>query len=100
MAAKGNSDQALIELFLDMLVAERGGSRNTLAAYRRDLADLAAALGAKGSTIAKASTEHLRSYIGALARRGFAASSVARKLSAIRQLYRFLVAERRLRPIV
>jgi integrase/recombinase XerD len=95
MAAKGNSDQALIELFLDMLAAERGGSRNTLAAYRRDLADLAAVLGAKGHTIAKASTEHLRSYIGSLDRRGFAASSVARKLSAIRQLYRFLAAERR-----
>jgi integrase/recombinase XerD len=95
MAAKGNFDQALIELFLDMLVAERGGSRNTLAAYRRDLADLAAALGSKGSTIAKASTEHLRGYIGSLDKRGFAASSVARRLSAMRQLYRFLVAERR-----
>jgi integrase/recombinase XerD len=98
MADKGNnSDQALIELFLDMLAAERGGAQNTLAAYRRDLADLAAELTAKGCTIAKASTEDLRRYIGSLDRRGFAASSLARKLSAIRQLYRFLLAERRRR---
>jgi integrase/recombinase XerD len=96
MAAKrNNSDQALIELFLDMLAAERGGSRNTLAAYRRDLADLALHLAAKGCTIAKASTEDLRGHIGSLEMRGFAASSLARKLSAIRQLYRFLLAEGR-----
>ena len=43
MAPRANiSDQALIELFLDMLAAERGGARNTLAAYARDLADFSA----------------------------------------------------------
>jgi integrase/recombinase XerD len=88
-----NSDQALIELFLDMLAAERGAARNTLAAYTRDLADFAAHLGAAGRTIATASTEDLRGYLGALADRSFAATSVARRLSAIRQLYRFLYAE-------
>jgi hypothetical protein len=41
-----HSDQALIELFLDMLAAERGASRNTLAAYARDLADFSAHLAA------------------------------------------------------
>lgn len=88
-----NSDQALIELFLDMLAAERGAAGNTLAAYTRDLADFAAHLGAAGRTIATASTEDLRGYLGALANRSFAATSVARRLSAIRQLYRFLYAE-------
>jgi integrase/recombinase XerD len=88
-----NSDQALIELFLDMLAAERGAAGNTLAAYTRDLADFAAHLGATGRTIATASTEDLRGYLGALADRSFAATSVARRLSAIRQLYRFLYAE-------
>jgi integrase/recombinase XerD len=90
-----NSDQALIELFLDMLAAERGAAKNTLAAYARDLADFAAELGAAGRTIAKASTDDLRAHLGSLDRRGFAPASVARRLSAIRQLYRFLYAEGR-----
>ena len=45
MAPKAkNSNAALIELFLDMVAAERGGAKNTLAAYARDLADFSAAL--------------------------------------------------------
>jgi integrase/recombinase XerD len=87
------SDEALIELFLDMLAAERGGAKNTLAAYARDLADLSAHLDDHGRSIASATTEDLRGYIGAVAKRGFAAASVARRLSAIRQLYRFMFAE-------
>src|SRR6266849_1595033 len=90
-----NSDPALIELFLDMVAAERGGARNTLAAYGRDLADFADELGAAGRTIANASTDDLRAHLGSLSRRGFATASVARRLSAIRQLYRFLYAEGR-----
>ena len=87
-----NSDQALIALFLDMVAAERGGAKNTLAAYTRDLADFSDTLGSRRS-IADAGTEDLRAYLGSLHKRGFAASSVARRLSAIRQLYRFLYAE-------
>ena len=45
------SDEALVELFLDMLAAERGAGKNTLAAYRNDLADLATHLKAAGKTI-------------------------------------------------
>src|SRR5262245_45582754 len=82
-----------IELFLDMLAAERGGARNTLAAYAHDLSDLSAHLVTAGSSIAKATSDDLRGYLGVLGGRGFAASSVARRLSAIRQLYRFLYAE-------
>ena len=94
MAPKAkNSDQAWIELFLDMIAAERGGAKNTLAAYARDLADFSAELSKARGTIAGASTDDLRGYLGSLARRRFAASSVARRLSAIRQLYRFLYAE-------
>jgi integrase/recombinase XerD len=88
-----NSDAGLIELFLDMVAAERGGAKNTLAAYTRDLADFSAALAKSKRGTASASTEDLRGYLGALAKRGFAATSVARRLSAIRQLYRFLYAE-------
>ncbi|HET7680251.1 MAG TPA: site-specific tyrosine recombinase XerD [Xanthobacteraceae bacterium] len=88
-----SSDQTLIELFLDMLAAERGAGVNTLSAYRRDLEDLSATLAANGGAIARAATDELRDYLGALAKRGFKASSVARRLSAIRQFYRFLYAE-------
>jgi integrase/recombinase XerD len=90
-----HSDQALIELFLDMLAAERGAAKNTLAAYARDLGDFSAHLAAAKRTIAQASTEDLRGYLGSLGKRSFAATSVARRLSAIRQLYRFLYAEGR-----
>jgi integrase/recombinase XerD len=94
-ATRHNSDQALTELFLDMLAAERGGARNTLAAYTRDLTDLSAFLADVGRSIASASTDDLRAYLSSLGKRGFAAASVARRLSAMRQLYRFLYAEGR-----
>jgi len=87
------SDEALVELFLDMQAAERGAGANTLAAYRNDLSDLAAHLRAAGRNIANASTDDLRGFLGSLAERGFKASSLARRLSALRQLYRFLYAE-------
>src|SRR5262252_1865758 len=80
-------------LYLDMLAAERGAGRNTLEAYRRDLDDLGDYLTTKRKTIAAATTADLRAYLATLERRDFKASSVARRLSAIRQLYRFLYAE-------
>lgn len=95
MAAAAKTSQALTELFLDMLAAERGARENTLAAYRSDLDDFATALAAQDRTVAKAGTDDIRAYLAGLAERGFQASSVARKLSAIRQLYRFLYAEGR-----
>jgi len=86
-------DRQLTSLFLDMVAAERGGAANTLEAYSRDLDDLSAYLATRDRTISSAATADLRDYLAALADRGFAASSVARRLSAIRQLYRFLLAE-------
>lgn len=88
-AAKGN----LRDLFLDMIATERNASRNTLDAYRRDLDDYAAFLAGKKSDFAKADTQTIRDYLAALAGRELAAASVARKLSAIRQLHRFLYTE-------
>ena len=87
------SDDNLVELFLDMQAAERGAGKNTLDAYRNDLDDLVARLRAGGSSIADANTDDLRGFLGSLAERGFKASSLARRLSAVRQLYRFLYAE-------
>jgi integrase/recombinase XerD len=87
------TDASLIELFLDMMTAERGASVLTLDAYRRDLADFSTELAAAGTAVATARSDDLRGYLGRLDRRGLAAASVARKLSAIRQLYRFLYSE-------
>jgi integrase/recombinase XerD len=90
--ASASSDRPL-ELFLDMLAAERGAAANTLAAYRRDLDDFTAHLRTGRRSIATARADDVRAYLAALARRGFSAASVARRLSAVRQLYRFLYAE-------
>jgi integrase/recombinase XerD len=92
-ARRTERSRALIELFLDMIASERGASRNTLEAYRRDLEDYAGFLSAKRTDTGAASTEDIRAYLAELNRRGFAASSVARRLSAIRQLHRFLYGE-------
>jgi integrase/recombinase XerD len=87
------SERQLAALFLDMVAAERGSAANTLEAYSRDVDDLTGYLATRDRTIACATTADLRGYLAMLDSRGFAASSVARRLSAIRQLYRFLLAE-------
>jgi integrase/recombinase XerD len=87
------SNERAIELYLDMLAAERGAGVNTLDAYRRDLSDLSASLAAAGRTVANAAPEDLRAYLGSLAKRGLGTASAARRLSATRQLYRFLYSE-------
>jgi integrase/recombinase XerD len=88
------SDARLVELFLDMLAAEQGAGPNTLDAYRRDLADLSGFLGSSGQSFVGAETQFLRDYLADLDSRGFKSSSVARRLSAMRHLFRFLLNER------
>jgi integrase/recombinase XerD len=87
------SDESLVELFLDMQAAERGAGKNTLDAYRNDLDDLLAHLRAGKVSVAKATTDDLRGFLVSVTERGLATSSLARRLSAVRQLYRFLYAE-------
>ncbi|MBV8836184.1 MAG: site-specific tyrosine recombinase XerD [Alphaproteobacteria bacterium] len=87
------SDGSLIELYLEMLAAERGAAANTLEAYRRDLEDFSEKLSEYGRAIASAEGDEIRRYLATLSDRGFSAASLARRLSAIRQLYRFLYAE-------
>src|SRR5262245_26953589 len=89
----GQRDDSLIERFLDMLAAERGASDNTLAAYGKDLADYSEHLGKAKRAIASATTDNIQIYLASLTKRGFAAASLARRLSAVRQLHRFLYAE-------
>jgi integrase/recombinase XerD len=91
---KTSSDAKLTGLFIDMLAAEQGAGENTLDAYRRDLTDFSEFLGRSGHAFAGAETEMLRDYLADLDTRGFKSSSVARRLSAIRHLFRFLLNER------
>jgi integrase/recombinase XerD len=89
-----SSDAKLSNLFLDMLAAEQGAGVNTLDAYRRDLEDFSEfAAGAKSSFMA-ADTQLLRDYLEDLDERGFKSTTVARRLSAIRHLFRFLLSEK------
>ena len=76
-----------IDAFLDMQAAERGASANTLAAYRRDLEQAQAQIGA----LERADREALMK-LGVLWR-DYASATVARKASALRQFYRFLQDE-------
>ncbi|WP_420548587.1 site-specific tyrosine recombinase XerD [Curvivirga sp.] len=79
-----------LENFLEMLMAERGAAANTIEAYRRDLLDINGFL---SSGLEKADTNQLRQYLVALEKDGVKASTVARRLSAMRQYYRFLYDE-------
>jgi integrase/recombinase XerD len=88
------SDEKLTGLFLDMLAAEQGAGENTLQAYRRDIEDLSAFLSRSQQNFETVQTEKLRDYLGDLDTRGFKSSSVARRLSAMRHLFRFLLNER------
>src|SRR5882724_1816052 len=87
-------DAKLIHLFLDMLAAEQGAGDNTLDAYRRDLTDFSEFLARGGLGFAEVETQGLRDYLADLDARGFKSSSVARRLSAMRHLFRFLLNER------
>lgn len=80
--------------FLDMLVAERGASPNTVAAYSRDLADLSAFMTGRSRSVVAASGDDLRDYFElAKIGQGVAARTLARRLSAIRQFFAFVLSE-------
>ncbi len=82
-----------LETFLEMLAAERGAAANTIAAYRRDLDHFAAELASRGRNDRNASAEDIRAYMAGLASDGLAASTGARRVSALRQYFRFLHME-------
>ncbi|RMF83660.1 MAG: site-specific tyrosine recombinase XerD, partial [Nitrospirae bacterium] len=81
------------EAFLAHLAVERAAAPRTVAAYRRDLAAWVAHLAGAGKGPEAATAADLEGHLEALHRQGLAASSVNRRLSALRGLYRFLVAE-------
>jgi len=84
-----------LEAFLEMLAAERGAARLTLAAYRNDLIGLSGFLAARGGALDTADTAALHDYLSAAATRDLAPRTLARRLSAIRQFYKFLVVDGR-----
>lgn len=91
-----------VESFLDMLMAEKGAAMNTRHAYERDLIDVISFLKAQNVDIVQATPDNLRAYLEDLSHKQhtkgvntaqIAVRTVARRLSALRQFYRFLVSE-------
>lgn len=82
-------DDAHISAFLEAQAAELGAANNTLLAYGRDLKDVAGFLGARAKSFETASRDDIESYLIHCEAQGLARSTRARRLSAIKQLYRF-----------
>lgn len=83
----------LIGAFLEMMSAERGAARNTIEAYRRDLADYAGYLAGRGASLLTADRDAVNAWLDKLKQDGLSAASSARRLSAVRQFHRFLCAD-------
>lgn len=86
-------DEQLISQFLEMLTAERGAADNTLQAYRRDLDDFLRYLAKRKQALADVVPADISAYLRAISEDGLAPASRARRLSAIRQLFKFLASE-------
>jgi integrase/recombinase XerD len=82
---------ALIDEYLGSLQVERGVAANTLVAYRRDLKGFDSFLARERRAIGDVGVTDLSRYLGGLRRRGLGSRSIARHLSAVRGLYRFLL---------
>ena len=89
----GGQGAAWTEAFLEMMAVERAAARNTLVAYARDLADASGFLAARGRDLGQASAEDVEAYFAALGARGLSAATAARRRSAVRQFYRFVLGE-------
>ncbi len=93
MMAETPSSETLVERFLEMLSAERTAAANTRAAYQRDLEDAAKFMAARKAMLGDMASADLSAYLSAMAKKGLGARSSARRLSALRQFFKFLVAE-------
>ena len=96
MSEPARAPAELINEFLGSLQVERGASPNTLLAYRRDLAGFEGFLIREHRGLDAVAVTDLSRYLGALRRRGLGSRSIARHLSAVRGLYRFLLDGRRI----
>lgn len=89
-------DSALLEIFLNHCSVERGLSKNTLAAYRRDLEKFREFLQSNGATLESATKDHIIEFVSTLRRSGLGESSIARHVVAIRTLYTFLAKDQKI----
>jgi integrase/recombinase XerD len=90
---RGQQSSRLIERFLEMMSAERGAARNTLEAYRRDLAGYSEFVSRLGGGATQADAGAIRGFLAHLEAQGMARTTAARKLSAVRQFHKFLHGE-------
>ena len=93
-ATLSRQDRSLIESFVHGTFSQRGLSRNTLAAYRRDVTAFAAWLHARGAGLAGVGTDDVREYLALRVERGYAAGSNARWLSSLRGFCAWMVREK------
>ncbi|MBL4875053.1 MAG: site-specific tyrosine recombinase XerD [Cohaesibacteraceae bacterium] len=90
-------DSMLIETFLEMQSAERAAADNTLESYRYDLEDFCSFITGSSDGLAQIGADQIRKYLSMLHAQGFASSTAARRLSALKQFFKFLYQER-IRP--
>jgi len=79
--------------FLEMLASERGAAKLSIEAYRRDLDDFFAFASEKNMAIESLNHQHISSYLSALTKRGMSPATLARRRSALKQFFGFLVRE-------
>ena len=89
-----NRHIAIVKAFLDAMSADRALAPNSIAAYRRDLEAASRALKTRGTSLTICDADDLRAVIAVWHADGLSARSVARRLSAVRQMMIWLVEER------
>lgn len=87
------TDDALIERFLEMMVAERGASKNTLLSYSKDLREIAIFLKSKNNFFLKATSSDYKDFLSTLYKLKYSSNSLARYKSCLNQFYLFLMTE-------
>ena len=88
-----NQGSAWAEAFLEMMSVERAAAKNTLTAYNRDLTDASGFLAGRGRDLSDASAEDVEAYFTGLGAKGLSPATAARRRAAVRQFYRFVLAE-------
>jgi integrase/recombinase XerD len=88
-----SKDARALEMFLEMMLSERGAAAHTVTSYRRDIEQFQQSQEARGCDLAGADGAQVRAHLSELAERGMAPRTAARRLSALRQFYRFLQSE-------
>jgi integrase/recombinase XerD len=82
-----------IEMFLEMMMAERGAAKNTIEAYSRDLNEFHSFMARREVALVAATTEDIRAFFKNISSLGLTSSTVSRKLSSVRQFYKFLCTD-------